>query len=194
MILISLFGLQPSQAQLPAVQSAPPIERLNASSVASTYGPVKSWVYAAIAPLAAASYVQTTFAALQPWPRMDCARMIAGARDVRSTAIAGVPRTAGFHSAQTREANRPPFRSSWRFSPRSSEQARFHHESARSEPLRGGGLQAAGSTADLGLSPEWQMQVVVRDEHGRSPLSPETTQHNLKRNFQISYWPAARRF
>jgi hypothetical protein len=81
MILISLLGLQQSQAQMPAMQAAPVSSEMNAASMASTYVPIESWVYAAIERLAASGYVQTAFAGLRPWTRMDCARLIDEARE-----------------------------------------------------------------------------------------------------------------
>jgi hypothetical protein len=144
MSLISLFGLQPSQVQMPTVQSVAASEKANASGMALTYVPFESRVYLAIERLAAAGYVQTASAGLRPRTRMDCARLIdeAGEQqadlgvdesslrllkelarefalevqrrdgepnreagiesiDVGSTALAGVPLTDGYHSAQT---------------------------------------------------------------------------------------------
>jgi hypothetical protein len=53
----------------------------NASNMASTYVPLDSWVYAAFDRLAALGYVQTDFAALRPWTRMECARLVLEAED-----------------------------------------------------------------------------------------------------------------
>ncbi len=53
----------------------------DASSMASTYVPIESWVYPALDRLAAAGYIQTAFASLRPWTRMECARLIGEAED-----------------------------------------------------------------------------------------------------------------
>ena len=49
----------------------------------STYVPIESWVYPAIERLATAGYVQTAFEGLRPWTRMDCARLIEEADELR---------------------------------------------------------------------------------------------------------------
>jgi hypothetical protein len=47
--------------------------------MASTYVPIESWIYPAIERLAMAGYVQTAFAGLRPWSRMESARLVAEA-------------------------------------------------------------------------------------------------------------------
>jgi hypothetical protein len=76
MLLISLSALQQSQAQRPATIVVPEGTDSQISSMASTYVPIESWVYSALEQLAAAGYVQTAFAGLRPWTRMECARLI----------------------------------------------------------------------------------------------------------------------
>ena len=58
-----------------------------ASNMASTYVPIENWVYSAIERLAAAGYVQTAFAGLRPWTRMDFARLIAEAQEQRANSV-----------------------------------------------------------------------------------------------------------
>jgi Capsule assembly protein Wzi len=54
------------------------------TSLASPYVPIESWIYPAIERLAAAGYVQTAFAGLRPWTRMECARLLDEAREQQS--------------------------------------------------------------------------------------------------------------
>jgi len=42
----------------------------------SSYAPLDSWVYPAFDRLAALGYVQTGFAGMRPWTRMECARLV----------------------------------------------------------------------------------------------------------------------
>ena len=51
------------------------------SNMASTYVPIESWIYPAIERLALAGYVQTAFAGLRPWTRLESARLIAEAQE-----------------------------------------------------------------------------------------------------------------
>ena len=49
--------------------------------MASTYVPIESWIYPAIERLAMAGYIQTAFAGLRPWTRMESARLVAEAQE-----------------------------------------------------------------------------------------------------------------
>ncbi len=51
------------------------------SSMGSPYVPLDSWVYPAFDRLAALGYVQTAFAGMRPWTRMECARLVEEAGD-----------------------------------------------------------------------------------------------------------------
>ncbi len=51
------------------------------SNMASTYVPIESWIYPAIERLAMAGYIQTAFAGLRPWTRMESARLVAEAEE-----------------------------------------------------------------------------------------------------------------
>src|ERR1700734_1750152 len=56
-------------------------EDCDSSNMASTYVPIESWVYPAVERLALAGYVQTAFAGLRPWTRMESARLVAEAQE-----------------------------------------------------------------------------------------------------------------
>ena len=51
------------------------------SNMASTYVPIESWIYPAIERLAMAGYIETAFAGLRPWTRMESARLVAEAQE-----------------------------------------------------------------------------------------------------------------
>ncbi len=51
------------------------------SNMASTYIPIESWIYPAIERLALAGYIQTAFAGLRPWTRMESARLVEEAQE-----------------------------------------------------------------------------------------------------------------
>src|ERR1700689_1090661 len=53
----------------------------DSSNMASTYVPIESWIYPAIERLALAGYIQTAFAGLRPWTRMESARLVAEAQE-----------------------------------------------------------------------------------------------------------------
>jgi len=51
------------------------------ANMGSPYVPLDSWVYPAMDRLAAMGYIQTAFAGLRPWTRMECARLVDEAAD-----------------------------------------------------------------------------------------------------------------
>jgi len=51
-------------------------EATKPEDMGSTYVPLDSWLYPAFDRLAALGYVQTGFAGLRPWTRMECARLL----------------------------------------------------------------------------------------------------------------------
>jgi hypothetical protein len=59
----------------------------DSSNTASTYVPIESWIYPAIERLALAGYIQTAFAGLRPWTRMESARLVAEAREMQADQI-----------------------------------------------------------------------------------------------------------
>ena len=54
----------------------PSHEPTKARDMGSPYVPLDSWVYPALDRLVAMGYVQTAFAGLKPWTRMECARLV----------------------------------------------------------------------------------------------------------------------
>ena len=54
-------------------------EPMKARDMGSPYVPLDSWVYPVFDRLVAMGYVQTGFAGLKPWTRMECARLVAEA-------------------------------------------------------------------------------------------------------------------
>src|SRR6516165_7969096 len=53
----------------------------NTGNMASTYVPLDSWIYSAFDRLAALGFLQTGFADLRPWTRMECARLVSEVGD-----------------------------------------------------------------------------------------------------------------
>jgi hypothetical protein len=51
------------------------------ANMGSTYIPIESWIYPAIERLALAGYIQTAFAGLRPWTRMESARLVEEAQE-----------------------------------------------------------------------------------------------------------------
>lgn len=68
------------------------------ANMASTYVPLDSWVYAAIYRLEALGYVQTAFAGVRPWTRMECARLVAEADERTANADPRSEAAALYHS------------------------------------------------------------------------------------------------
>jgi membrane-associated phospholipid phosphatase len=54
---------------------------LSAANQASPYVPLDSWVYAALERLSAFGFVNTGFAGMRPWTRLECARLVNEAAD-----------------------------------------------------------------------------------------------------------------
>ncbi len=81
LLLVSLMVARRAYAQ---AQPYPPGDGdagCDTSNMASTYVPIESWIYPAIERLAMAGYVQTAFAGLRPWTRMESARLVAEAQE-----------------------------------------------------------------------------------------------------------------
>src|SRR5581483_7390132 len=49
--------------------------------IGSPYVALESWTYPALERLTAMDYIRTAFVGLKPWTRMDCARLVAQARE-----------------------------------------------------------------------------------------------------------------
>ncbi len=78
-IALKVWGQTAKYSLDPALDSNE--KQRNPGNMASTYVPLDSWVYPAFDRLAALGYVQTDFAALRPWTRMECARLVLEAED-----------------------------------------------------------------------------------------------------------------
>src|SRR5882757_614158 len=79
-VLVSLMYTH-SYAQAHFTQPGSGYGDCDSSNMASTYVPIESWTYPAIERLALAGYIQTAFAGLRPWTRMETARLIAEAQE-----------------------------------------------------------------------------------------------------------------
>src|SRR5215467_6287297 len=86
-LLLMVLAVVPSlQSQrYPKTSSTPPAgddqQQRDPANMASTYVPLDSWVYPALERLSALGILQTSFVALRPWTRMECARLAAEAGD-----------------------------------------------------------------------------------------------------------------
>lgn len=69
----------------PKAHTTPPADddqqQRNPANMASTYVPLDSWIYPALDRLSALGILQTSFVALRPWTRMECARLVTEAGD-----------------------------------------------------------------------------------------------------------------
>src|SRR5271156_3558563 len=64
-------------------------EDCDSDNMASTYVPIESWVYPAVERLALAGYIQTAFAGLRPWTRLEVARLISEAQEQKADLDSG---------------------------------------------------------------------------------------------------------
>ena len=90
-----------------------------------------------------------------------------------------------------RESNGYQLWSNWWLSPRSSVQVSARHQSASSEFLRGGDLRDLSISADLALSPHWQLSAAAQQERWRFPLFSAAPHRNVTTTIQLSYHPKA---
>jgi hypothetical protein len=90
-----------------------------------------------------------------------------------------------------RESNGYQLWSNWWFSPRSSVQVSARHQSASSEFLRGGDLRDLSVSADLQLSPRWQLSAAAQQERWRFPLFSAAPHSNVTTTIQLTYHPKA---
>jgi hypothetical protein len=90
-----------------------------------------------------------------------------------------------------RESNGYQLWSNWWLSPRSSVQVSARHQSASSEFLRGGDLRDLSISADLALSPHWQLSAAAQQERWRFPLFSAAPHSNVTTTIQLSYHPKA---
>lgn len=59
----------------------PEWRQLDASFMGSPYVPMDSWIYPALARLAAMGYIHSDIEGMRPWTRMECARLVQEAQD-----------------------------------------------------------------------------------------------------------------
>ena len=73
------------------------------SSLGTTYVPLSSWIYPALNRLIALGYIQSQFMGMQPWSRLECARMLqeAGERIADSSEISN--EVNGIYASLVRE-------------------------------------------------------------------------------------------
>jgi hypothetical protein len=90
-----------------------------------------------------------------------------------------------------RESNGYQLWSTWWISPRSSVQAHARQQNASSVFLRGGDLRDLGVSADLALSPHWQLGADVQQERWRFPLLANAPTNNVIATIQLSFRPKA---
>jgi hypothetical protein len=90
-----------------------------------------------------------------------------------------------------RESNGYQLWSNWWFSPRSSIQVSARHQTASDVFLRGGSLRDLNVSADIALSPHWQLAAAVQQERWSFPLLSTTTKNNLTTTIQLSFHPKA---
>jgi Capsule assembly protein Wzi len=85
--VVLLVPLMFNHAQAQTHMRADGFGECNSSNMASTYVPIESWIYPAIERLALAGYVQTAFAGLRPWTRMESARLVAEAQEKQTDQV-----------------------------------------------------------------------------------------------------------
>ncbi len=93
-----------------------------------------------------------------------------------------------------RESNGYQLWSHWWFSPRSSMQVSARHQTASDVFLRGGSLRDVSVSADLALTPHWQLDAAVQQERWSFPLLSPTAKNNLTTTIQLSFHPKAGEF
>jgi Capsule assembly protein Wzi len=93
-----------------------------------------------------------------------------------------------------RESNGYQLWSNWWFSPRSSVQVSTRHQTASDVFLRGGSLRDVNVSADIALTPHWQLTTAVQQERWSFPLLSSTAKNNLTTTIQLSFHPKAGEF
>jgi Capsule assembly protein Wzi len=93
-----------------------------------------------------------------------------------------------------RESNGYQLWSNWWFSSRSSVQVSARHQTASDVFLRGGSLRDLNVSADVALSPHWQLTGAVQQERWNFPLLSTTTKNNWTTTIQLSFHPKAGEF
>jgi membrane-associated phospholipid phosphatase len=73
------------------------------SSLGTTYVPLSSWIYPALKRLIALGYIQSQFIGMQPWSRLECARMLQEAGERIADASNVSDEVNGIYAALARE-------------------------------------------------------------------------------------------
>jgi hypothetical protein len=68
------------------------------------------------------------------------------------------------------------------------------HQTASNDFLRGGSLRDVNVSADLALTPHWQLAAAVQQERWRFPLLSATAKNNVTTSIQLSFHPKAGKF
>jgi len=93
-----------------------------------------------------------------------------------------------------RESNGYQLLSNWWFSPRSSVQVSTRHQTASDVFLHGGSLRDVNVSADIALTPHWQLTTAVQQERWSFPLLSATAKNNFTTSIQLSFHPKAGEF
>ena len=93
-----------------------------------------------------------------------------------------------------RESNGYQLWSHWWLSPRSSVQVSARHQTASDAFLRGGSLRDVNVSADIALTPHWQLETGVQQERWSFPLLSATAKNNLTTTIQLSFHPKGGEF
>ena len=73
------------------------------TSLGTTFVPLNSWIYPALKRLIALGYIQSQFIDMQPWSRLECAKMVEEAGERISTATNTTAEVEGLYSSLFRE-------------------------------------------------------------------------------------------
>jgi hypothetical protein len=185
------------------------------ANMASFYVPMHSWVYRAFDLLAAQGYLQSAFFDLRPWSRLDCARLVDEAFDLTNDRLVRediastldslreefapeLRRRTGENNRQIlgswigREGEGEQLWATWQLCPRFWIELSGRSMNSSADLLRGGSLCDLRISADLALSPEWQLQIDDQAERWRFPLLAPRPQQENELTLQISYRPSGR--
>jgi hypothetical protein len=147
--------------------SRPSSERTaNAANMASPYVALDSWVYPDFDRLAALGAVQTAFAGLRPWTRMDWIGCEGDGVQPWST---------------------------WWISPRASVQSSYRRVSVHPTFFRGGDLHDLSVSSDLPIRCERSVHLAGQYERWRFPLLFPHTSGNITASAQLTWSPGEER-
>src|SRR5580698_6774799 len=85
-----------------ACGAARPQQNVPASSSATVFVPLDSWVYPALDRLAALGYINVEFLGMRPWTRLECTHLVQDARDLIAASESDATGSAGaLHSLES---------------------------------------------------------------------------------------------